>query len=835
VSLLKLVRLFVLQNIKEEKFLTFLAILGVALGIGLFVGVKAASDRAMASFEADFRGINRSANYEILDISGIDFDEKIFPAVRSLEENSWPVLKVTGYLPNINQPINIEGIYTMKMLGLLGNKRVIPDNIEALYRNLNGVMITKKMSNTYALLSGSPIRALVYDREYSLKVIDILDTTYLRANTAVMDIGNFQEYFHKEGYVSRIDLSSDKKTAEAIQKILPQNLVIEKKEEVVKNSQFLLKSFRYNLQFISLIAVLAGIFLLYNTVFMSVIKRRTEIGILRGLGTGKKTVIMLFLIQGTLVGSLGSLLGITFGQVTAYFAVLAVDKTISTMYGAISMSDYFITPGDVLLALALGVIISLIASAVPAFEASRIRPNESYKEGSFEGRYKGYLKIFFSFGLSLAAFGGIISWVDYRFTPFDFPFLAYAGILFIILGCSLLSPSYLSVILHIFRKFSPDIFRMTGKIAMGDISGNIYRFSVALMSVAISGALVIALLTLIFSFRGSLIQWIHKNISADVYIKPSSCVSNFCFFPLSKELVKLVEGLPEVAGVDKFRTLSIDFRGRKIIAGFGDTEVQKKFAPVRNEKRTGIGKEVGISNYLSMKYGLVIGDSIELQTPKGQVKFMIRDTFSSYSTTSGFIYLDRQWLKEFWGLDDATQLGIYLKRGVDIDRFIRELEGRLLTIYSIDIMNNEELRARVLSIFNKTFAITYAIELISIVVSLIGVLNTLLSLVLEKKREMSIMRYLGGSWKQIRSTFLLSAGIIGASGILLGATMGILMSLIFINVINKVSFGWKIQFHIPILYLSLVAFILFFTTLAAGLIPSKVARKMDPKKFISFE
>ncbi len=830
-----LIRLFVFRNIREEKFLTFLSIFGVALGIGLFIGVKVASDRAIISFEADIRGINRYANYEILDISGIDFGEKIYPAVRELEENSWPVLKVAGYLPDPKETIDIEGIYTVKMIGLLGGSRDVKYDVEKFYRNANGVMITKKLSDSHSLARGTTIRVFVYDRGYPLKVVDILDTEYLPANTAVMDIGNFQEYFHKEGYVSRIDLSTDEKTAAEIQKILPKNLVIEKKEEVIKNRRSVVASFRYNLQFVSLIAVLVGIFLLYNTVFISVIKRRTEIGILRGLGTDKKTVIVLFLMQGALLGSAGSLLGIILGQVTAYFAVFAVKKTISTMYGAISISDYFITGGDALLAFVVGILISLVASAVPALESSRIRPNESSKEGSFEGKYKGYLKIFSLLGLVLIGFGGIMSWIDYRFAPFDFPFLAYSGILFIILGFSFISPYYLSAIVRIFRNVSPKIFRVTGRITAGDMSGNIYRFSVALMSVAISGALIIALLTLIFSFRSSLIQWIHRNISADVYIKPSSCISNFCFFAISDGLVKTIEGLPEVAGVDRFRTLYIDFRGRKVVAGFGDTKVQKKFSLPRNEERTGTAREVGISNYLSVKYGLKKGDFIELKTPKGMETFVVRDTFSSYSTTSGFIYADRKWLKEFWDLDDATQLGIYLKKGVDAGMFIRKLEESLLPAYSIDIMNNEELRARVLSIFNKTFAITYAIELISIAVSLIGVINTLLALVFEKKREISIMRYLGGSWKQIRSMLILSAGIIGVGGILLGTVMGLLMSLIFINVINKVSFGWEIHFRMPVLYLSLVTSILFLTTLLSGLIPSKVARKIDAKRFISFE
>jgi putative ABC transport system permease protein len=837
-TFLRLVALFVLRNIREEKFLTFLSVIGVALGIGLFVGVKVASDRAIASFEAEIRGATLHANYEILDTAGIDFNEEIYPRIRRIEENSFPVLKVNGYLPAVKESVGIEGIYTAKAAGLLKSSGKTTFDIRDFYRTLNGVLITQRFARGRRIGKGSVLEGLVYDGKFPLKVVGVIESKYLPANIVIMDIGNFQEYFHKVGLLSAIDLKTGEKTADEIRGILPSNLTIERKEEIIRNRESVLKSFRYNLQFVSLIAILVGVFLLYNTVFISVVKRRTEVGILRGLGTSGKTIVMLFLVQGLLLGIAGSLFGIVLGQAAAYFSVFAVEKTISAIYSAISVQDYLITRNDALVALALGIAVSLAASAVPAYESSRVRPNESAREGSFEGKYRKYTGLFALLGAVLLVAGGILSWYDYRYTPYDFPFLAYAGILLIIIGFSFISPSYLAMLLKVANRASGRIFRVTGKIAVGDMSGNVYRFSVALMSVAISGALIIALLTLIISFRGSLMQWINRNIAADVYIKPSSCISNFCYYPLSGDLVKTIEGFPGVAGIDRFRTLYVDFHGRKVVAGFGDTAVQREFAHEREEqgvRETGIGKEVGISSFLSTKYGLKRGDTIELSTPAGKETFVVRDTFSSYSTTSGFIYMDRKWLKQLWGLNDTTQLGLYLKKGVDADTFIRQLEERLTPEYSLDIMNNRELRERVVSIFDRTFAITYAIEFISIVVSLIGVVNTLLAIVIERKREISIIRYLGGSWRQIQAILVISAGIVGISGILLGVVMGLLMSVIFIAVINKVSFGWEIHFHMPVASLVIVTIVLLATTLCAGLIPAGVARRIDPKRFVSFE
>jgi putative ABC transport system permease protein len=843
-NFLKLVRILILRNIREEKFLTFFSVIGIALGIGLFVGVKVASDRAITSFESDIRGLNSYANYEILDVSGIDFDEKVYRDVRIAEENSLPVIKTFGYCPAVKDAIDINGVSAIRAKRFFKSSSLQKIDLENFYREINGILVTKKFAAGHSLKQGDTFKALVYDREYSLKIIDILDTDSLLANTVIMDIGNFQEYFDKTGYLSKIDLVSDERKVEEIRKELPENLRIENKTIIFKNQKALVASFRNNLQFVSLIAILVGIFLLYNTVFMTIVKRRTEIGILRGLGADKKTVVLLFTVQGIVLGTIGSILGIAFGQLAAYFSVMAVEKTISSMYRMISISDYALTKSDAVMALLLGLLISLLASAIPAFEASKIRPNESSREGSFEGRYRRYYKWFFLTGMLCILSGLLISYLDYLYTPFAFPVLAYSGILFIIAGFTFLAPLYLSITLQIIRRPIEKIFRSTGKITLGDMKGNIYRFSIALMSVAVSSALIVALLTLIFSLRESLNGWVHKNITADIYVKPASCKSNYCFYPLSEKVIKMVKSYPEVAGVDKFRGMQLDLFGKKVVAGFADIEIKRtylhrKYADREYERilkeMEGSDRVVGISDYLSIQYGLKKGDMIALQSPAGSILFRINDIFSSYATTAGFIYIDRRWLKKYWGLDDATQISVYLKEKSDPDQFIRKLRASLSPDYSLEIMNNQELREKIFDIFNKTFAITYAIEFISILVSLIGVINTLLALVFERKREISIMRYMGGSWKQIQQSLMLSSGIMGITGIVLGTLLGPLMSIILIRVVNKISFGWEIHLKLPVFSLSVVTLILFVTTLLAGFLPSKVAQKIDLRRYISFE
>jgi putative ABC transport system permease protein len=839
-----LLRRLIFRNIGADKFLTILSIIGVALGIGLFIGVKVASDRALTTFETNIQGINPSVNFEIHDISGIDFDESIFQVIRDLEEKSFPVIKTFGYFPDQTETLRIVGIDSIRIPEILDTTWTPGRDIERFYTKLNSVLLPRTFADSYQLKAGDRISAVIYDRNYMLSITGVFDDSRIPTNNVVMDIGNFQEYFGKSGYLTHIDLVTDEKAVSRLRTMLPANLRVEKKEIIFQHQKALVSSFRHNLQFVSYVAILAGFFLLYNTVFISVVRRRTEIGILRGLGTGKKTIMLLFSIQGLFLGSIGSIIGILFGQLSAYFSVIAVEKTISTMYSAISISDFLLNGTDILTAFAAGIIVSLCASLLPAFEASRIVPNETSREGSFEKRYSRLHPILAGVGLCIVIAGTALSYFEYVYSPFAFPILSYVGILFVIVGFTCISPFFLTHILKLIQYPVNRIFKAKGKLSYGDLRGNIFRFSVALMSVAISSALIVALVTLIFSFRISLKAWIEKNISSDVYIKPSSCTTNYCFYPMSEDIIDAIRKMPEVAGVDKFRALKLELFGKKVIAGFADIRIKRAYSKKRyhDEEYEATLKEMeghqpvaGISDYLSIQYGLSEGDTIELSTPKGVKPFIINDVFSSYSTTSGFIYIDRKWLNHYWGLDDATQVSIYVKEGVDIETFISSLKHNLLPVYALEIMNNQELRDKIMDIFNKSFAITYAIEFISIIVSLIGVINTLLALVLEKKREISIVRYLGGSWRQIKQTLILSAGIVGASGILLGISMGLLMSSIFIHTVNKVSFGWKIVFEVPLVSLTALMGVLFLTTIFAGYLPSRVARNIDPGKFISFE
>jgi putative ABC transport system permease protein len=840
-TFLKLLNRLVFRTIRQEPFLTVLSVVGVALGIGLFMGVNSASDRAVRSFETNINNINSASVWQISDASGIDFREEIYPRVKSIAWQSRPVLVTNAYLPESRESIDLYGVSVAQTMAFSGADSGMKGEFEDFFKTRNGVAVTRRFGETHHLQRGDSFDVYAYNKRYRLTVVSLIDSAALPEYVAFMDLGNFQEYFNRIGELSRIDIAASDEQAAQIGRILPPNLVIEKKSTVLENQKALLNGFRLNLRFVTFLAVLVGVFLLYNTIFISVVKRRTEIGILRALGTGRLTVLALFTMQGMALGIGGSLLGIVFGRVVAWFSAIAVEKTVTQFYRFVAVPDSSLTGRDAVLALLLGTGASFLSSLGPAYESVHVKPSESWREGTFEQAHRERQTIYSMTGAALILAAGLLVYVDYRLVPYRFPWLSYAGILLFILGCTLNSPAYLLFFLAGVQKPAVRLFRTTSRIALGDMRGSSHRFSLALMSVAVSSALIVAIMSSVYSLKTSLTAWIDTYVSADIYIKPSSCASNFCFYPLAPGIVNAVERLDGVEEIEKFRALQIDFRGRKIIAGFGNSDLLSKHRLGISDrererlKRLASHREVLISEYLRVAYHLNPGDVIELPTPKGRIPFVVNNASISYSTMSGFMYLDRRWLKEYWGLDDATQIGIYLKKGVDAGSAIARFRGMLGNRSALNISNNRELRDSVLRIFDRSFAITYTIEAIAITISLIGVVNALLILVLERKREIAVLRYLGADWADIRRIMFVSAGMIGVAGILAGWIMGWAISLVITHVINKISFGWEVAFRMPFQQLSLLMLLLFLATLLAGFAPATIARKIDPKAFISFE
>ncbi|UOD33742.1 ABC transporter permease [Deferribacteraceae bacterium V6Fe1] len=828
----RLIFIFALRNLKEEKLFSLISIFGVALGVGLFLSILNSTQSAIKSMSNDIEKLSPIANYEINDKFGKPFDERIIKILNDRQIRNYPVIKVNGQSEKDKLVIPIFGIDSLKVIKNidvdLANSNL---DLQNFFQNQDAVFITDDIAKRLKAKIGDGLY-LTAGGIKKFYVAGILNSDQVPSGL-YQDIGNFQEKFNFLGKVSRIDVNLTDKQVDEIKPLLPENLLLQKKSVLIKNQGEILKSFKMNLYFISFIAFLVGFFMLFNTIFITVVKKREQIGTLRALGSSKSQILFLFIFQSFLLGALGSILGLLLGQILSIYSSAVVEDTISTIFKPVYIKSIFVFNSYSFHAVFLGICISLLSSIFPAIEASKVNPVETVRRGTFELKFKKYYLIWFFVGLFFTILGVMLSFLDYYYNFTEYPYLSYVGVFLILIGFCAAAFLYLERLILIVEKIMKKIFKTAGFISFADIFSSSYRFAIALISVAISTALIISMVTLIDSFKISLTKWIDNNLRADIFIKSASCSSNFCFEPLDGNILEKIKSIDGVEAVSTFRAMPGKFQGRDIILGFGEEKVVKKYHNgIDNFKVT---KSVAVSEFFKIRYGFKEGDLIEIDTPKGKEEFKIREIFTSYSTVNGFMIFDNSFQKNYWDEFKFTQVSIYLKKGADADKIIYNLESLINNEGSLDIFDNDIIRKKVIKIFDKSFAITYAIQGVALIVSLLGVGNMLYAVALERRKEISILKYLGANNRLLSKIYTLSAGIIGLFGALYGVLLGGILSVIIIKVVNTKSFGWSIEYHVNYLKTSLLLLVLVLFVIFAGLLPIKTIKQLDPKKFASFE
>jgi len=305
---------------------------------------------------------------------------------------------------------------------------------------------------------------------------------------------------------------------------------------------------------------------------------------------------------------------------------------------------------------------------------------------------------------------------------------------------------------------------------------------------------------------------------------------------LSAEVEEFVGGHPDVAAIDGFRSLEVPYEDRTVTVGAGDFGVVttrgnllfKSPIDGRASMRAAIGTDaVVVSESFAIRYHKEPGEPVTLATPRGAVPFRIVAVFYDYSSDRGMLVMDRVAFRRHYGEQRPVSLSVYLREGADPDAVRAELLAGLQDRYRLFVRTNSSLRQEVLRVFDSTFAITYALEIVAIAVAILGVIGTLLTLILERRQELTMLRLLGAARAQVRRMVMIEAAMIGGVSQAIGIAVGFALSLVLIHVINLQSFGWTILFHVPVWFLLQSSVLILVTTALAGLYPAHRAATLQ--------
>jgi putative ABC transport system permease protein len=358
--------------------------------------------------------------------------------------------------------------------------------------------------------------------------------------------------------------------------------------------------------------------------------------------------------------------------------------------------------------------------------------------------------------------------------------------------------------------------------------------SVAALAVALS--MMVAIAIMIGSFRETVVQWVGQTLVADLFVGPSTRPAGARQATISPEVELIVSSHPDVAAVDRFRNVTAPYAGTQVSMIAGDFRVLLEHGNLpfkapsdgKAAMRGAIGRDaVIVSEAFALRHGSDVGDTVTLATNAGARPFEIAAVYYDYSTDRGVISMDGATYTRHFGEWRPTGLTTYLRPGVDADAARAALLAAIGERHEVFIYTNRSLRAEVLRIFDATFAITYALEAIAIVVAVMGVAGTLLTLILERRKEIAMLRLVGADRRQVGRMVVLEAVMLGAASQGVGLAVGLLLSLVLIYVINVQSFGWTIQFHLPWVFLLQMSVVIVVCTALAGLYPARLAARMS--------
>jgi putative ABC transport system permease protein len=417
------------------------------------------------------------------------------------------------------------------------------------------------------------------------------------------------------------------------------------------------------------------------------------------------------------------------------------------------------------------------------------------------------------------------------------PVFGFAAAVAGVLGVALLVPAALAALGRLGAALLGRLFGVEGRLAHSNLLAAIPRLSVSVAALSVALAMMVAIAIMIGSFRETVVYWVSQTLQADLYVSTARRSSLDSHSTISPSFERIVRSTPGVDAVDPFRSVNLVFDGRLTVLGAGDFSVlrtrrrllyKEPSNPAAAVERAAAGDAVLVSEAFAIKAGKHAGDSLRLETPAGQKSFRIAAVYYDYTTDRGVVVMDSGTFARYYGASRPISLAIYLQPGASPEAVREAMLRALGDEHRVFIHTNGTLRREVLRIFDSTFAITYALEAIAIAVAIMGVAGTLFTLILERRRDLTILRLVGAGRRQVRRMVLVEAGVIGLVSQALGLAAGVGLALILIYVVNVQSFGWTIQFHVPLVFLLQMTIVMTVATSLAGVYPARLASAVQP-------
>jgi len=827
----------VLRPWVRHPLLPGLNVLSIAVGVAVFLAIQVANRGALASFQ---NAVGIVAGRAELEVRG-DLPETVFPLVARVPGVKAATPLVEGIVTLPDEPgeyLRILGVdpFTGAELRAFDLEGVGGETLDlgAWLREPQGLAVAAERAG------GGPLRVLANGRSQVLTPSSVFRTKDAAVESdpriAAMDIGWAQGLLGREGRLTSIQIALDDplaadRIAGVLRGVVPADATVAPPARRGSETEAMLAAFQLNLTALSLVSMVVGVYLIYNSLSAMVVRRRVEIGILRAGGATKAEVSALFLGEGMACGLLGSLLGIAMAGPLAHLLAAPVAQTVTSLYTVVSIRDLPVSPVQALAGILVGTGASLVAAWLPAREAASCDPASVLHPGFASEAFSLRSGRWLVFGAGFLAAAAIAAWVAYGGGG---KFLGFASVGFLIAGFSLLVPSAVRLAGSVISTRSWMI-----RLSLQQLVRSMHRSAVTIAALAVAAAMTVSVSVMIHSFRGSVEEWLGRTLVADLFIAPAAneIVGLQTFLP--PEALGWARARPEIREAATFREIQVAMGGTPVAMGVveGNARGDWDFVSAVPRARE-LFHEPGyvlVSESLANRFGIRPGDALRLAAPEGEIRASVAGVIKDFTRDAGLIMMDRKNFERDWADGRLHSLALRLvdpSRGEDVAGAFRERFGGegAFAIYT-----NADLRRRVMEIFDQTFAVTAVLRAIAVVVAVAGVLLSLTTLVVEREREIGILRSQGASPGQVQGLVFTEAALIGLLASILGVACGAAMAMVLTWVVNKAFFGWTIALRYPWDVLAGTPLWIVPAAVAAAWLPARRASRIPPAQALRCE
>jgi len=773
-----------------------LALAGISLGVGVYVGVDLASSSAARAFELSAAVVRGRTTHHLLAAGG-DLDERVYTelVVRRGIAHAAPVVELDVGIPGRpGMRVPLLGIDPLEEASVRSFADFVPGrsgNLGRLIAEPGTVLLPESLAAELGVGPGDRVALTVRGRERSVELVGTLPP--VARDTAseppiVADIATAQELSEGFGRISRIDLALTSAQADQLARNPPAGTVLIPVEADNSSFNALAAAFRTNLTALALLALTVGMFLIYGTMSFAVVQRRWTLGVLRALGLTRRAVVGYVLVEALALGVCATAVGLLLGHALATGLVDLVLRTIGDLYFGAAVTAVPPSPEIYVRGAALGVVGTLLAGAKPALDAARAPPALALRRADLERRSRRAAFVAVGLAVPLAAAGLLLAALGPRSLRY-----AFAGLFGVLASCALLVPAATLLLMRGLEIATRRAVRLPSLLAMRGVGASLSRTGVATAALAIAIATVNGVGLMISSFRTSLDHWLGTTLSADLYVAFDGDGR-----PLTAEQLSALEHIPNVRGVSLTRAVLVptpsgEFAVRAVQPGPDGWGLDILGAdPSTALAAVAAGRGVVVSERLAYARSLQVGEALAIPSPAGEQRLPIVGEFRDFNTGVYSVVVSLDWFRRYWREPAITGLGVYVERGsatMPVEQRIRAIAPGPTRIRSADA-----IRETSLEIFDRTFQITEVLRILAAIVAFLGVLSALLSIELERSRELAILRALGFTPRELTTTLLAQTGLLGAAAGLAAVPIGTVLAMLLVHVINRRSFGWTMDF-----------------------------------------